>query len=145
MGRWLGAQLTELGNIANSANVLINEGLPEAWGAPGQPGNVAEIVFVARRLGAAHRHAVEWSQRIKRAYVEERFRPLVNEMSKFSDRIIEELGNAGPTFLRQIEEGLARLPGPGEEPLVINMTITFELGNLEGWQKELERLMSEGG
>jgi hypothetical protein len=140
---WIQAQLAELENLVEAGTLLLNESLPEAFRPPGTPGDVTEIVFVARQLGAIHRHAVEWSQRVRRAHVPERFRPLVNEMAWFSDSIIERLGSFGPDVLRQVEEGLADLPEPGEEPKTIKITLTFELSNIEGYQEEFRRLMEE--
>lgn len=143
MAHWLGRQIQELRMTYTAADVLINVGLPKAWGAPGTAGDVTEIVFVARRLGAVYRQAVEWSQRVRRAHVQERFRPLVDEMSKFTDNIVEQIGNAGPEFLRQVEEGLANLPGPDDPPREIRITLTFELSNFDRYQAEFDRIMEE--
>jgi hypothetical protein len=74
-------------------------------------GNVADVVFVARQLGAAYRHAVEWSQRVKRAHIEEHFEPAVHEMSLFSDSLIEQIGSFGPDLLTRVEVALADLSG----------------------------------
>jgi Domain of unknown function (DUF4062) len=145
MGHWIGTQIAELERIVAAADILINQSLQEAFRPPGTPGDIAEIVFVARQLGAAHRHAVEWSQRLRRAHVPERFESLINEMAKFSDNVIEQLGNFGPNVLRQLEEGLANLPGPGEEPRVVTVSLVFQLSNFDSYQQEFRRLMQEDG
>jgi hypothetical protein len=145
MGRWMNARLSELNNIVTSANHLVNEGTAIAFGESGVEGSVEEIVFVARRLGAAYRHAVEWSQRLRRAYVDEEFAAVVREMALFSDNIIKRLGELGPSFLQQIEDALGNLPGPGEEPRRIKMTVTFELSNLERYQEEIRKATQRYG
>jgi hypothetical protein len=145
MERWMNARLSELSNIVESADYLVNNGLPIAFGEPGVPGDVEEIVFVARRLGATYRHAVEWSQRLRRAHVDEGFEALVREMARFSDSTIKRLGELGPTFLQQVEDALANPPGPEEGPRVIDMKLTFELSNMEGYRKEIREVMKGYG
>lgn len=142
MARWLGRQSVEIRRAYEAADTLINVALQEAQGQPGEPGDVADLVFVARQLGAAYRHAVEWSQRVKRAHIEEFFEPLVHEMSKFSASLIEQLGGVGPDLLSQMEHALANLPGPGEPPREIRITLTFELPNIDRYMEEFDKVMA---
>lgn len=138
VGDWMVRQMEELKNIAISADTLMNDGLQQALRSPGTPGNVTEIVFVARRLGTVYRHLIEWNQRVRRAHVEDSVKATVNEMAAFGDRIIENIENYGPDLLRQLEEALA---APQDEaPKEIRATLVFELSNLEGFQREIRSL-----
>ena len=140
MPRWLGRQFAEIEKTYGAATTLTNVALQEALGQPGQPGDVSELVFVARQFGAVYRHAVEWSQRLRRSYVDERFENLVHEMAKSIDSVIEQVGSFGPELLRQVDEVLANPPGPGDPPRQIRITLTFELSNRDRIQEELDRL-----
>ena len=93
---------------------------------------------MARRIGDVQRHAIEWSQRVRRAYVEERVRPVTNEMAQFSDSMIENIENFGPNLLRQVKEALAALE-EGEKPRVIEATLVIELSNIGRFSEEMAR------
>jgi hypothetical protein len=138
--QWLRAQLDGLQNIADSLDTLTNRTWQEAMRPPGTPGDVTEIVFVARQIAAVHRHAIEWSQHIRKAYVEERFRPVRNELAQFSDSIIENIEDLGPNFLRQVKEALATPLGEGEERRVIETSLVIGLSNLDRFSEEIDRL-----
>lgn len=141
MARWLGRQSAEIRRTYEAASVLLNTALQEALGQPGEPGDVSDLVFVARQLGAAYRHAVEWSQRLKRAHIEEHFEPLVHEMSLFSDSLIEQIGSSGPELLTQVEDDLANLPGPDEPPRQLTFTLTFDVPNIDRYMEEFDKVM----
>ncbi len=143
MARWLMRRMGELRRTYEAATTLINVALQEALGRPGEPGNVEELVFVARQFGAVYRHAVEWSQRVRRAHVEERFEALVDSMSKLSYNIVEQVGGFGPELLRQVEGALANPPGPGEPPPEIRITLTFELSDFDRYEEEFDKIMEE--
>lgn len=127
-------QMAELNNIVEAGDTLINVGLQRALRPRGTPGDVAEIVFVARRLAAVYEHAIEWSLRVRRAHVKERVRPIINEMAVFSDSIVANIENYGPDLLRQFEEALAA-PEDGR-PQVIRATLVFELSNMNRFREE---------
>jgi hypothetical protein len=137
-GQWMTSQTHDLGNIAESFDTLINVGLEHATGPPGTPGDAREIVFVARQIAAVHRHAIEWSQRVRRAHVEERFRPVINEMAAFTDDIVENIETHIPDFLRQIEEAAAA--SKDGEPQVIKGTLVIDVSNVDRFQQEINRL-----
>ena len=143
-GRWLMARLGELRNVAYSLDILVNRAWPEALREPGTPADVTEIVFVARKIASVHRHAIEWSQRVRKSNVEERFVLVRNELAQFSDSMIENIENFGPSFLRQVNEALATPIEEGEEQRVIEATLTIELSNLDRFSEEIDRLAEDG-
>ena len=143
MLRWLGRQFAELRRTYAAADTLINVALQEALGRPGEPGDVAALVFVARQFGAAYRHAVDWSQRVRRAHTSERFEVLTDLLSKLSQSLVEQVGGFGPNLLHQVNEALANPPGPGEPPPEIRITLTFELSGFARFREEFDRIMKE--
>ncbi len=61
-------------------------------------------------------------------------------MARFSDNIIENIGNFGPNFLQQVKEALAALPEEGEGPRVIEAMLAIELSNPDRFNEEIARL-----
>ena len=139
--RWIRTQTNELTNLAESLNNLINVALPEALRPSGMPGDVPEMKFVAQRLGAGYRHAIEWSQRVRRLHVEDEHKQLLKEMSLWTNNMIEGIENYGPSFLRQIDEAL--LNHSGEEPTVIEARLVLEVSNMDRYNEELYRVFGD--
>src|SRR5258705_7403596 len=75
---WGSPRMDELKRVIDVVNRAINVHLPEAVGAPGEAGNVEQIVSVARLIGEAYKEALEWSLRVRRATGHERLKPVVD-------------------------------------------------------------------
>ena len=135
---WIDTQLNELKSLTDSLTNLLNRALPTALGPPSTPRDVAEIVFVAKQIGTGYRHAIEWSQRVRRTHVADRFKQLLDEMTLWTDSIIKNIENYGPDLLRQIDEALAT--PAGEDAPTIHATLVISISNMEHYQEEFNRV-----
>jgi hypothetical protein len=135
--RWIRTQTNELTNLSSWLDTLVNVALQEALGPPGTSGDVTELVFVAKRIASGYQHALEWSQRVRRAHVEDEYQQLLYEMSLWTESMIEKVENLGPDFLRQIEEGLANPPTEGVH---IKVSLVLEVSNMDHYNEELRRV-----
>jgi hypothetical protein len=134
---WCNTRLAEISRLADGLDVLVNQALQEAFGPPGQPGDVGAIAFVARKVGAAYRHAIEWSLRVRRARTAECFQPALPELALSTADIIEKLEAYGPAVLQQIEDALVR-HRPGE-PQTINAVLKLSLSNQDRFSQALRQ------
>lgn len=134
---WVLARLKELEMSSHALSSLLNVTLQEALGPPGVPGNLEAIVFVARKIGAVYRHALEWSHRVRRANVHECFRSVARELSLFTDSLIQNIENFGPDLLRSLEEEL--LAGSDGTARVLEFTLKIDLSNLDQFEKALDQ------
>lgn len=134
---WMQARMEELQRLIAAFNVVMQSNLQEALGPPGVPGDVKAIAFTARKVGSIYRHAIEWSQRVRRAHLPECFRPVAIEMAFFTDDIIEKVEEYGPALLKQIEEALAA-PNDGTHR-VLESTLTLDFRNLDRFEAALEK------
>src|SRR6266404_1035049 len=75
---WGSPRMDELKRVIDVVNRAINVHLSEAVGAPGEAGNVEQIVSVARLIGEAEKEALEWSLRVRRATGHERLKSVVD-------------------------------------------------------------------
>ncbi len=138
---WVRARLAELEKTILTFDKLGNEVLQKALKPSGQPGDVAEIVFVARKVGQVYQEMIEWSQRIRRANIDECFRPVALEMAEFMRDTIERIEAFGPNLLQQIEEALEE--ATPESPKTITATLKIDLSNLDRFSEALRQTERE--
>ena len=120
---WIGAHLDALQLVVKNATDLINSDHADAWGAPGQPGNVDAIVRFALQIAAFHRQTLEWSNAARQADLDPLLRPCAYEASLFADAVLRPIENQGPSILRQCDAILAAPPG---ERATLDASMTFE-------------------
>ena len=120
---WIGAHLDALQLVVKDATDLIDSDHEDAWGAPGQSGDVDAIVRFALQIAAFHRRALEWSEVARRADLHPLLRPCACEASLFVNSVVSPIEDQGPSILRQCDAILAAPPG---EPATLDASITFE-------------------
>jgi len=130
---WIQTRLYELNGIVESANRLINSSAQEAFGIPGQRGNLEDLVWVAQMLAAALDGLLRWARRIRCARLEPPFEGIGAQLALFVDDLVKQFETFPADALRGIEDAL-----PQDTPQVVSMTMFFRLSNLEGFQRELE-------
>lgn len=140
---WIHTRINELKNISAALEILVNNALQTALREPGRPGDPSEIVFVAQRMGAVHKHAIEWSQRIRCAHVDDRFEAVRRELSLFPEHIIKSIEEYGPNFLQQLEEALSA--PKGSAPAVLEVPLVIDAYNVEEFERELDKVSEELG
>jgi hypothetical protein len=119
---WLGGHLDALQRIVSDATDLINADHEDAWGAPGQAGNVAAIVRFALQMAAFHRQTLEWSETARRAELHPLLKHCAYEMSFFANAVLRPIENQGPSILRQCDVIVAAPPGT---PATLDASIVF--------------------
>lgn len=133
-------RLHELNGLVDSANILLNDSAKKAFGAPGEPGNEEEIIWVSQIFGQLLETTLKWSKRIRCAHVEEPFDKLMSELALFADQIITQLNTFPVDCLKKIEEALASTSP--EEKQVLSLTMTIELSNLDAFNKALSEIIT---
>ncbi|MGA2588182.1 MAG: DUF4062 domain-containing protein [Candidatus Aminicenantales bacterium] len=141
---WVQGKLGELGAFAKSANKLVNTALPEALGAPGEPGDPDAIVYVARRLGEVYRRILEWTAEFKRTQVKEEFIHLLEIIARASANMIQEIETFSIDLRRRIGETVRRYEET-KAPQSLEMTLTLTCPDLGDLGPELRRLAVQLG
>jgi hypothetical protein len=134
---WKDLRMAELSGLLRASEIIINENLEKAFGPPGVPGDLELIGFCSKSLGQLYREAIEWSLRVRRVAVDERFLPVIEEMTNFSGDLIEKIGTLGPMILETIEE-LEGLPKQGVR-IERKIMISTHLPRVDEALKALER------
>ena len=100
---WVQTKLEEIKALIKSMEVLVNSALPKALGAPGEPSDVEEIVYVAQRMAEVYRSILEWTIEFRRIQVDEKFSHLLELIAQTSHNVIEETEAFVVNYNRQID------------------------------------------
>lgn len=135
-GAWVRERLAELQRTVVSIEQLLNVEFQKAIGAAGEPGDVQEITFVAKKIGEVYREALRWSQRIRRARVHECFEPVLERLVRFPEDTVEKIETFGPEILPLIDQ--AEEDYHAGRKAVIKKTLTLDVRNVDDFTKTIE-------
>lgn len=135
---WLLTRLHELQGLVNSANHLVNVAVPEAFGAPGEPGDPERIIWVSQMLGLALDRMLNWGSHTRCARLGEPFDRMGERLASFVDELVTEFQRFPRASLTSLEEVLS-LPQT-DEPRQLELTIVFSLSNVAEYEAEMVRI-----
>lgn len=135
--RWIGVRMHELQRLVDGVTTLMNESLQEAFGKPGEPGDPRAIAMVARQVADAFRHAIAWSQDVRRAHLPSLWHGVQRELAAFADDIVTQLEVMGPNVTKAVDAALAGRPADGVTTIAYTLTIT--LPNQARFRQELAK------
>ena len=141
--KWVQMKLGELMSFSESANVLFNKALPKAFGAPGEPADVEEIVYVGKRLAEIYRRALEWTAEFRQIQVEDEFSRLLEITSRAPNNLIEEI-ETFPVNLNQQFDAAERRYKETKQPQSLKSTLTLKCPDMTELDGELRRLRKLG-
>jgi len=134
---WFQTLLHELQSFVKSATHLVQVSIPKAFGAPGDSGNPEAICWISKMLGQILEQMLQWTQRIRRAHVEQPFQEVAAEFARFTEDMVERLQNFPEESLTSLQKTL--LLATPENPQKLTMTLIFNLSNQDGFNRALEK------
>jgi len=135
---WSDPRMKELDRLVADIGSAINVRLPPAFGEPGEPGDLNEIVSVARFVGARYRDTIQWSLRVRNASGPKGFQAVVDAFARFPDDVLTKVESAGRPLLKRVADGIARaLAG---ETVDMEFRLDFELSHREEFSAAVRRL-----
>lgn len=142
---WIQTKMGEIQGLIASAEKIVNVALPRAVGAPGEPGDVEEIVYVAQRLGQVYRRLVEWSLDFMQIQADKEFEQILRIVSKASHNAISEVEGFSQTLQAQISDGVSRYEKT-REPQSMQITLTMTCPDmLDAFDVEFRKLAARMG
>ena len=135
---WSGPRMKELDRLVADIERAINVRLPPAFGEPGEPGDLHEIVSVARFIGARYRDTIQWSLRVRSATGPRGFQAVVDAFARFPDDVLAKVESAGRPLLKRVVDSIARaLAG---YPVDMEIRLDCELSHREEFSAAVRRL-----
>jgi hypothetical protein len=104
--------------------------------------DVRLIAYSAREIGRVYREAMDWAARIRRANVEDDWKPVLREMSMFTRDIVLQIEGLPSGLNRLIDEAIA---DPSEEPKEVTYKWGVTLYNMEAFQREMALIKRKRG
>lgn len=132
--------------IVSNLEKVISQGAQQAaFGLPGDAGDPALIEHMAKRLIDIYRQLLSWVEEVRSLRIEGDSGLLQELLAEVVDQPLRETRAFSYDFVESLESALAaRIDNPNE-PIVINMTIAYELpGDLaDRVEQELTRVLTE--
>ncbi|MGA9098074.1 MAG: DUF4062 domain-containing protein, partial [Methanotrichaceae archaeon] len=137
--KWGARKSGEMKLFLESANVLLNVAFPKAVGAPGEPGNVEEIAYIAKRLAESYRSILEWTAEFRHIQVKEEFSHLMELFAFMSHNAIEEMETFPINYRRKIDDALQQYEET-KQSQSFKFTLTLTCPNNTELRNEISRL-----
>ena len=141
---WVPAKINNLSFFVAALENIVNAAFPRAVGAPGEPGDIEEIVYVARRFGQVYRQILEWSGEFQRIHVDSECRATLDIISRASRNVIAELEEFSVTLQQQLSEACQRYESTNE-PQSLKITLELTCPDMSDLPDTLRRLTEKAG
>ena len=123
---WLLERFDETDQLLNHFNSLINHNLPDAFGAPGQSGDVSAIVIISRQLGLIYKQFLEISIRCTKAQHSTVFDGVFREMAKINENTLKEFEEFPTNALLSLMTFIASPTSDKNQRLNLTMSLTAD-------------------
>jgi hypothetical protein len=147
--QWMQDRITEISELGHNVGAALNI-VDSAFGPPGEPGNIREILFIALQLAKAYRAAIEWSQLVRRARTTATdLQKAIDELSTVGSDMIQKIGDFAPLVREQLNAAIEDLDTnpvpPGAAPRSLDVTLHLKVVNLDRFIESMERAMKSRG
>ncbi len=142
---YLSAKIDGLQRIIDNMNILFKSAIPEAFGAPGEPGDEEKIIYVGERLGAVYESLVKWGLEFKILSIDEKWSGIVNTIAKMWELPITDLDD----YMIKYKNGMKKLKSHTEKSLLsatpetlefIDLTLVLRTPDIKEYLSEVEKL-----
>ncbi|MEL7670312.1 DUF4062 domain-containing protein [Methanobacterium sp.] len=133
---WIQLRSHEILNYMDTADRLFNKQLKVALGPPGTPGDSTMLITIAKNMVRLLSMIIDWNRKIRVAMSEEPYINILNEMSKFTDDVVQSLKSFPYESLEKFKKVI--LKASKENPQTIELTLTFEISNYDKYIETLE-------
>lgn len=141
---WVEAKINDLSSFVAALENIVNVAFPRAVGAPGEPGDVEEIVYVARRFGQVYRRILEWTGEFQRIRADSECLAVLDIVSRASRNVIAELEEFSVTLQQQLSESCQKYESTNE-PQSLKITLSLTCPDMSDFPDSLQRLAERAG
>lgn len=140
----------ELLRIIGNLNILFQDAIPEAVGAPGESGDEEKIIYVGERIGQIYESILKWGMEFKSLFVDEEWEDLVNTVFKMWESPIDDLDSYIEKYKAGMREASLHLDkyriSEGDVPLLeLDLSLIIKEPDLSDFNAELEKIREAAG
>lgn len=141
---WVNRKFKELRLLVDSLDRLFNTALPNAVGAPGDPGDIEEIVYVGKRFAEVYMRILEWTMEFRHTQVDERFSRLLEILSRLSSNVIAEIEAYAIDLNRQLDHVVRQYENT-KQSQSLELILTLTCPDMTELEDEMRRLSEQMG
>ncbi len=116
-------RMAEIQAIVDVLIKLFEAPLQDALGPPGCPGDPSKIMFIGKRIGVAYSETMEWAHRVRRTSADELWAPVVTELARCADGIVDNIDSWAERGYQELEAASERT-GNQELDLILKLEFT---------------------
>lgn len=136
-------KINEILLFVKSAKTLFDKALPKAFGAPGEPGDVEDIIYVSKRFAQFYRSILEWTIEFRYIQVEDEFTRLLELIAFTSYNMIDDFEKFTINANQQVNDAVRRYEET-KQPQSISINFVFSCPDMNELNDELDRLRKLG-
>ncbi len=137
--QWISQQISRIDNSIKGSVRLLNEGLPIAFGEPGEPGDPKHIQYIAKRFAEGYKELIEWRLEFLRTDVDDQFVKLLDLLSKIATNAIREIEDYIKYINGEVNKIIENIDHY-EAGTTINLTLILTIPDTNELFKEFERV-----
>jgi hypothetical protein len=139
VSNWVSQHLSLITSTYTSSTNLLNEGLPVAFGPPGQPGDAKHINYIAKRFTDGYKKLIEWRLEFLTLNVDDAFNRLLELTSLMATNSIKEIEDYA-TYLHKETNHIFDNYDQYKERKEITLKLTLTAPDTTEVSKELEKI-----
>lgn len=136
---WAKLKMSEIVSFVQSSEKIVDVALNKAVGAPGEPGDVEEIVYTGKRLAQVYRRLLEWTSEFNHVEVDDNFNRLIKLLSKVSCNMITEFEQFASKVQRQLSNAVRRYEET-KEPQSLEIFLSVTCPDMSDLHDEIRRI-----
>jgi hypothetical protein len=139
VSNWVAQHLSLITSTYTSSTNLLNEGLPVAFGPPGQPGDAKHINYIAKRFTDGYKKLIEWRLEFLTLNVDDAFSRLLELTSLMATNAIKEIEDYATYIHKEINHIFDNYD-QYKERTEIMLTLTLTAPDTTEISKKLEKI-----
>jgi hypothetical protein len=136
---WIKQHLSYIKNTVTSSMKLLNNGLPIAFGEPGQPGDAKHIHYIAKRFTEGYRKLIEWRLEFLSIDADDDFAKLFALTSAMASNAISEIEVFTEHAHKEVSRALDNID-KYEEGTVLKFTLTLTVPDSRELFDEMDKM-----
>ena len=139
---WVSLHFSSITNVITASTKLLNEGLPVAFGAPGEPGDARHILYISKRFTEGYRKLLEWRIEFFTVDVDEVYHRALELTSRMATNAIKEIEDYSQHIHKEINNIFDNID-KYEEGTTINLILTLTVPDPSEYLAELDKLKKQ--
>ncbi|MEG0736307.1 MAG: hypothetical protein RR441_05525, partial [Longicatena sp.] len=142
---WISQKNIELLAVSEMLDILFNNSLQEALGAPGGKGDVDYIIYVAEKVVSIYKSIIEWGLNFNSVLFDTEWKNLIGCLSDICNTLITDLDQFIQSSIKEIRKCELFLQNGNSEQCTFEIKLTLSTPDFTIFYEELEKIKINHG